>query len=42
LQKQCRKAGKAILDLEVQKVGLHKDIDRLAEENSNLRTMLDV
>ena len=41
LQKQCRKAGKAILDLEVQKVGLYKDIDRLAEENSNLRTMLD-
>ncbi len=35
LQKQCRKAGESIS-------GLHKDIDRLAEENSNLRMMLDV
>ena len=35
LQKQCRKAGENIS-------GLHKDIDRLAEENSNLRMMLDV
>jgi len=42
LQRQCRKAGKAILDLEAQKVGLLKDIDRLSEENSNLRMMLDV
>ena len=41
LQRQCRKAGKAILDLETQKVGLLKDIDRLSEENSNLRMMLD-
>ena len=42
LQRQCRKAGKAILDLEAQKVGLLKDIDRLSEENDNLRRMLDV
>ena len=41
LQRQCRKAGKAILDLETQKVGLLKDIDRLSEENDNLRRMLD-
>ena len=41
LQRQCRKAGKAILDLEAQKIGLKKDIDRLAEENENLRTMLN-
>jgi len=41
LQRQCRKAGKAILDLEAQKIGLKKDIDRLAEENRNLRMMLD-
>ncbi len=41
LQRQCRKAGKAILDLEAQKVGLLKDIDRLSEENDNLRRMLD-
>ena len=40
LQRQCRKAGKAILDLEAQKIGLKKDIDRLAEENDNLRTMI--
>ena len=42
LQRQCRKAGKAILDLESQKIGLKKEIDRLSEENSNLRMMLDV
>ena len=42
LQRQCRKAGKAILDLEAQKVGLLKDLDRLSEENDNLRRMLDV
>jgi len=41
LQRQCRKAGKAILDLEAQKLSLKKDIDRLSEENSNLRMMLD-
>jgi|TARA_R110002095_G_C4153684_1_gene230004 chromosome segregation ATPase len=41
LQRQCRKAGKAILDLEAQKISLKKDIDRLSEENSNLRMMLD-
>ena len=42
LQRQCRKAGKAILDLEAQKISLKNDIDRLSEENSNLRMMLDV
>ena len=41
LQRQCRKAGKAILDLEAQTEGLKKEIDRLSEENSNLRMMLD-
>ena len=41
LQRQCRKAGKAIIDLEAQKISLKKDIDRLSEENSNLRMMLD-
>jgi len=40
LQGQCRKAGKAILDLEVQKGGLIKEIDRLSEENNNLRIIL--
>jgi regulator of replication initiation timing len=41
LQRQCRKAGKAILDLEAQTDDLKKEIDRLSEENSNLRMMLD-
>ena len=33
LQKKCREAGQSI-------EGLKNDIDRLAEENSNLRTMI--
>jgi len=40
LQRQCRKAGKAILSQEVQIGGLKKEIDRLAEENDNLRRMI--
>ena len=40
LQRQCRKAGKAILDQEVTIGGLKKEIDRLAEENDNLRRMI--
>ncbi len=39
LQQQCRKAGKAILEQEVMIKGLKKDIDRLSEENDNLRIM---
>ena len=41
LQRQCRKAGKAILDQEIMISGLKKDIDRLSEENDNLRRILD-
>ncbi len=37
LQFKCRQAGKAILDQEVQIGGLKKEIDRLSEENDNLR-----
>ena len=37
MQGKCREAGKAILDLEVQKVNLEKEIDRLSEENDNLK-----
>jgi predicted site-specific integrase-resolvase len=33
LQKQCRKAGAAILDQEIQLQDLRKEIDRLSEEN---------
>ena len=40
LQRQCRKAGAAILDQEVTIGGLKKDIDRLDEENTNLRRMI--
>jgi len=39
LQKQCRKAGVAILGQETINKGLKKDIDRLSEENANLLTM---
>ena len=39
LQKQCRRAGAAILAQETLNNGLKKDIDRLAEENENLLTM---
>ena len=40
LQRKCRQAGEAILDLELQKKNLSKELDRLAEENSNLMTMM--
>jgi len=41
LQRQCRKAGSTIVRLELEKTGLKKEIDRLSEENDNLRRMLD-
>ena len=40
MQKKCREAGAAILDLEFKVQTLEKDIDRLAEENDNLRIMM--
>ena len=40
LQGKCRQAGKAILDQQVEIGGLKKEIDRLDEENSNLRRMI--
>jgi chromosome segregation ATPase len=40
MQGKCREAGTAILELEAQKAALTKEIDRLSEENDNLRTML--
>ena len=40
LQRQCRKAGAAILDQEIQIGGLKKEIDRLDEENTNLSRMI--
>ena len=40
MQRKCREAGAAILDLEFKVQTLTKDIDRLSEENSNLRIMM--
>ena len=40
MQKKCREAGAAILDLEFKVQTLEKDIDRLSEENDNLRIMI--
>ena len=40
LQGKCRQAGAAILDLELQKKNLNKEIERLSEENSNFEIML--
>jgi len=40
LQGKCRKAGEAILDQELTIDGLKKELDRLSEENDNLRTMM--
>ena len=40
LQNQCRKAGGAIFNQEKTIEGLKKEIDRLSEENTNLKTML--
>jgi len=40
LQYQCRKSGKKILDLEITNADLMKEIDRLSEENDNLKTMM--
>jgi hypothetical protein len=40
MQRKCREAGGAILDLEFKVQTLTKDIDRLSEENDNLKIML--
>ncbi len=40
LQGKCRQAGEAILNQEVQIGTLTKELDRLSEENDNLRTMM--
>jgi chromosome segregation ATPase len=37
LQRQCRKAATAILDLEVDKARLRNDFDRLQEEYNNYK-----
>jgi prefoldin subunit 5 len=40
LQKKCRQAGAAILDLEFKVQTLEKDLDRVSEERDNFVTML--
>ncbi len=42
LQKQCRKAGVAILGQETINKGLKKDLDRLQEEYNNYKIMKEV
>ena len=40
LQKKCREAGAAILDLEFKVQTLVKDLDRVSEERDNIKTMI--
>ena len=40
LQFKCRQAGKVILELEVIRNSLVKEMDRLSEENDNLKTLV--
>ena len=40
LQNKCRKAGGAIFNQEKTIEGLKREIDRLSEENTNLRRMI--
>ena len=40
LKSACKKAGARIAELEELELRLVSDIDRLVEENNNLRTML--
>ena len=39
LQRQCKKAGIAIYNQEQTIAGLKRDIDRLSEENNNLKVL---
>ena len=41
LQGKCRQAGAAIIDQATKIKGLEKEIDRLSEENNNLKIMLE-
>ena len=40
MQKKCREAGAAILDLEFKVQTLEKDLDRVSEERDNFEKML--
>ena len=40
MQKKCREAGAAVLDLEFKVQTLEKDLNRVSEERDNFLTML--
>ena len=40
LEKKCQEAGRAILELNAKYEGMIREVDRLSEENSNLKTMM--
>ena len=40
LQRQCRKAGEAILTQEGKYAALEKEYDKVVEENNNIKTMM--
>lgn len=40
LQRQCRKAGEAILNQELKYHSLTKEFDKVIEENNNLKIMM--
>ena len=40
LEGKCREAGRAMIELNVKYEGMIKEVDRLSEENSNLKTMM--
>jgi len=40
MQSKCREAGASILDLEFRVQSLIKDLDRVSEENANLKVMM--
>ena len=40
LEGKCREAGRAMIELNVKYEGMIKEVDRLSEENNNLKTMM--
>ena len=40
LQRQCRKAGEAILTQEGKYAALEKEYEKVVEENNNIKTMM--
>ena len=40
LEVKCREAGRAMIELNIKYEGMIKEVDRLSEENTNLKVML--